>query len=772
MSLSEGDFSLIGRTEPSAFPSLWKVVTNICSATFKKLDHRSSSDLVSEYNALVISLCEAHGVIYQLTAFPCNEYPALVRGTNAVEVRGKTSESTQVLVVFYLLREFLKHQINCIKANIDPEVIDTYLDAYDKYTAGTSLVKAVFTYLHWTWQKYGLPCEHVIQPTEVVSLHLWTEAIFNGDLRDRFRNKIDDTIRSIRKGDPTDIREMESIKRFSLNIGSLTDSRMTLYSSVVEEPYLRSLANFYAPVKVKLKRRGVAEYVGLCKGILKKEEFLARCFLIKSSYDQVRNIVLKILVDSEMDFLRPFCKNALDPSDGNDPTQHKGIFLGMYELLNGDTNESWMRELLKETISEYVSKELQNMKDGFETSTILEILQRTQRIFEKVVLDIFGNCLPLIRAVHEGIAKGFEQWDALGVHADNASRTAKRLVRLTAEEIQTAPIAELLRRDCWIAVAYRHLSRSDVFHQFYTKFLEERLLAGIFRGDENANFILREESMLSTLLVKDKNFGFVFNCMKLIRDVTRDKNCETVFVNGIRVTTNILTAYAWGETRASSNARLFAFPPELRSFVQGSIDAYAALGNGRRLVFSHEYSGANVQMRVPGTTSVLRLTVSFLQLRFLYVMNRMQDRLLSRLCTETNTTKEACWKVLQPFVQMKIVSLNEREDLFFFTPQYVTPTDQNLIDLRQVEVRLHQANSEKNHLLSKAEKDHGMAIEGHITKHLKESGPLSMEVILGKVSGSLSTLQIQRKDIKRAIEKLVERECVGRSDDNFFSFIP
>ncbi|XQJ28454.1 Cullin family/Cullin protein neddylation domain containing protein, putative [Leishmania guyanensis] len=757
----------------SSFPPLWKEVAGICNTAFQKFKKRPSHNLCKDYNKLISQICEAHGLVYNLTAYQCSNYPALVRGSNSTPVVGETVESTQVLVVYYLLRELLKKQVNNVKATIQKDSILSYLDAYEKYTAGGNVVKSIFTYLHWTWQKRGLPAEHIIQPTEIVVGHLWMDVILTTELKEAFRAKVNEIVCRVRSGGRTSVGEMESVKRFSLNLGCSTDVRLTLYSSVVEETYLKSLTSYYCAKRLVFKALGVVEYINQCVKAVKKEDVLARCFLIRSSYEQVSESVLRILIHDEKNYLSPFCKECIDPSDGSDPLSRKKSLSALYDLLGGGAEESWMEDLLRETVSEYADRELKKTHDSCEASSILRILKKAQQTFEATISGIFGHQPRLIRAIYDGIQANLAALERPTATEDNAVKIAKRLAKYAAEESKSMPVEDLRLKSNWIAVIYRLCSRQDVFHQSYTRFLQERLLKNIFGTGKQSEIAVREESILSSLLIKDRNFAFIFNCMRMLNDTYRNDLKQAKRVQQFLVKPYILTAFPWGESRRSPDAGRTSVPLELQTVISHDIDAYATLQNGRRLLFSPEHSGARVKMSIPNKSVSLSVLVSFLQMRYLLVMNKMSVWSADVLCSRTCTSLEECKRALIPFVQTGLLQ-EAVQHVFDLNPNIfaLQNGEEKTYDLRYIELGSQQSNPEKNSFFLRGEKSHVLSIEGAVMRVLKELGPLSLDDTIGKVSASLGKLSVQRRDIKKVLEKLVEREYVERSEDNYLSFIP
>ncbi|KAK7197982.1 Cullin family/Cullin protein neddylation domain containing protein [Novymonas esmeraldas] len=757
----------------NSFPPLWKEVASVCNAAFQKFKRRPSNDLCKDYNKLISQICEAHGLVYDLTAYECSNYPALVRGSNSTPVVGESVESTQVLVVYYLLRELLKKQIANIKSTIQKDSILSYLDAYEKYTAGANVVKSIFTYLHWTWQKRGLPVEHIIQPTEIVVGHLWMDVVLTSELKEAFRAEVNEIVCRVRAGGPTSVSEMESVKRFSLNLGRSTDVRLTLYSSVIEETYLKSLASYYTTQRASFKTLGVVQYISQCVKAVKKEDILARCFLVRSSYEQVSAYVLRILIHDEKNYLLPFCKVCINPSGGNDPLSRKDSLTALYDLLGGGAEKSWMEDLLKETVSEYADGELRKTGDSSDASSILRILKMTQQTFETTVSGVFGQQPRLVRAVHDGIQATLAAHEQPVANGESAVRIAKRLARYAAEEVKTMSMEELRRPNNWVAVIYRLCSRQDVFHQSYTRFLQERLLTSMFRAGRQSEIAQREEGMLSSLLIKDRNFGFIFNCMRMLSDARRNDAKRAERAAQLSVKPYILTAFAWGESRRSPDKNVALIPPELHAVTALTVDTYALLRNGRRLLFSPEHSGARVKMVVPTSAVPLSLLVSLLQVRYLLAMNRMSEWSVEALCSCTRTSVEECKRALSPFVRTLLLQETGHQ-VFTLNPNLhaTSSGEENTYDLRHFELESQQSNQEKNTFFLRGEKSHVLSIEGAVMRLLKGSGPQPLEVILGSVSASLARLSVQRRDIKKVLEKLVEREYVERLPDNCFSFIP
>lgn len=753
---------------PHSFPPLWKEVAGVCNVAFQKVKKRPSHDIGKDYNELLSQICDAYGLVYDLTAYECSNYPALVRGSNSTPVVGQTVESTQVLVVYYLLRELLKRQISIVKTTIQKDSLNSYLDAFEKYTAGANLVKPIFTYLHWTWQKRGLPPEHVIQPTEIVVGHLWLDVILSQELKDSYKAKVNEIVCRVRSGGATSVSEMESVKRFSLNLGCATDVRLILYSSVVEETYLRSLRAFYLDKKPSYKKLGVVDYIKQCMKVVKKENVLARCFLIRSSYEQVSEEVLKILLHDEKDYLQPYCKKYLDLAQNEDPMTHREFLVSLYSLLGGEDAKSWMEDLLRATVTQYTAQELRVTAGAREPSVVLRVVRDALHAYEAIVDHVFNGSRRLRSAIHDGIAENIAEFEKGEDGGESAAKLAKHLARNAAEVVKTAPLHELADPDNWIAVLYRLCSKQDEFQKAYTRHLQERIMANMFRSEHNADFAAREESLLSALLIRDLNFGFVFDCMRMVGDASRSDGRAPVVVNQLTVRPYVLGAYAWGEVRRSRELDPRFIPAELLPTVVAQITSYELKKHGRKLLFSPEHSGCRVRMCMPGGAAPVMLIVSLLQTRLLLAMNGLREWTLEGLSERAATTTAECSRALRPFLQTSLLE-EKAPNVFALNPG--SGNAQASYDLRSVDFSAHQSQAGKYCPSARADDTHAFAIQGIIVQRLKEKGPLTLETIMADVSTVLKDLSIQKRDIKKVLEKLIEREVVKR-EETVFSFIP
>lgn len=766
-----------GVREPHSFPPLWKEVSGVCNIAFQKVKKRPSHDLGKDYNELLSQICDAYGLVYDLTAYECSNYPALVRGSNSTPVVGQSVESTQVLVVYYLLRELLKRQISIVKTTIQKDSINSYLDAFEKYTAGANLVKPIFTYLHWTWQKRGLPPEHVIQPTEIVVGHLWLDVILSQELKDSYKAKVNEIVCRVRSGGATSVGEMESVKRFSLNLGCATDVRLILYSSVVEETYLRSLRAYYTEKKASYKQLGVVDYIKQCVKVVKKEDVLARCFLIRSSYEQVSEEVLKILLLDEKEYLQPYCRKYLDLAQSEDPMQHREFLVAIYSLLGSGDAKSWMEGLLKSTVAQYTAGKLRATAGASEPPVVVGVLRDALHSYEVIVDSVFNGSKRLRAAICDGIAENIKAFETSEEGSENAAKFAKCLARNAAEEVKTVPLAELTKPDNWIAVLYRLCAKPDEFHKAYTRLLQERILANMFRFERNTDFAVREESLLSALLIRDTNFNFVFDCMRMVNDASRSDRRPPMVMHQLSVRPYVLGAFAWGESRRPREVDTRVIPAELLPIVTAQVTAYEAEKHGRKLLFSPEHSGCRVRMCTAGGAAPVTLIVSLLQTRLLLAMNAMREWTLEGLCKQTSTTDVECRRALKPFLQTFLLEEKTR-NVFALGGSVVAAGStaasgaaQASYDLRSVDFGAHQNHAGKFSPSTRADETHSLAIQGAIARQLKEKGPMQLEVIVTNVSATLKNLAVQRRDIKKALEKLIEREIVRR-DDAIFTFIP
>lgn len=766
------------------FPPIWRWVSEVCLKAFLMFDVRPTGDLHGAYNDLNAKLCKAHALVYRLTAFKCVECPALVRGSNSTRVMGDKPESTQVLVVYYLLRELLKKQLlQCRPANTCDEIIvSAYLDAFEKFTAGVNLTKCVFTYLHWDWQKRGLPQEHTVLPTEILAIHLWTEMILDIFLKERLKSKTEEIIKAVRKQTISNIGDMEDVKRLSLSLLILHDPRQSHYVSIVEDPYLNTLESFYNVEKEAFKQSGPEEYIQICLREVAKEELRARCLLSPISYDKVRSRLTSLLIDQETAFLEPFAQEWLRPRDYVNPTVASNLTV-INRLLRGRAKEEWLESVIGgnvvKTTQELVMKRRQQDPTGDVTVAALQAVKEAYHLYKNTVETIFGAGTPLLSAVLKGLQKVLPP-NAAAIPETTPESVAQCLATFASEEVESFSDAAVGSKPEWITHIFRLLEKKDVFFARYTKLLETRLLKASLlfsTNDEYNEAFQREERMLSKLFITGVNFDSVECCERMVKDVFRNSvRIRDQYPQGaVKVSPLVLNRFTWSLLIPPSQQELLHLHPGIKEAVSRFSEFFIhtrTMGVGRQLAFLPQYSTAAVRMRISPSQSI-QLKVSNRQLCIAFLFNEKKSWSVKEICERVGLTEGQCREAVDAFSSAGIfdVSTSREEVSVRQELSGLAPCGQlNLVpDVRYDTSRTFNEVDAGRSLVA-PEGDKVYVAEALIVRHLKRDGPQTLEQVFAHILEAREQFSITRGEIKRALERLLDREFVKRERSGEFSY--
>lgn len=836
------------------FHSLWRGVNDIGMYVFAILECQPQEDLRIAYNNLLASLCKAHALVYRLTAYVCSDCPSLVRETSSHQVVGDCEESTQVLVLYYLMREFIKKQIlQFRRAMIEkPCIISAYVDYFEKFNASVSMLKAISTYLHWSWQKRGLPVEHVLLPTEVVSMHLWTEVILDTEVKDRLTAAVERVVARVRAGVFDDVELMENVKRLSFALLQLHNLRQTYYSSLIETPYIELMNGYYEQQKLLYRELDAEEYILACYNEIRREDLLKQFFLAPVSYDKVRAHLIETRIKGEWAFLSTHLRSWLSFSSAAPLDARRARCLAViHELLECDSHHCCLHELLRSIVCQYLTDILRcvytSSDDPKDTRSLTQSVLCAVRIAharqQEHVRSIFAENVLLKQAILDGISDAisalFEMVDPgqLGEIKKNMAECLADFASGEVEQWQSQPAI----RTNWVADVLGMLENKEAFYPQYMRRLEQRLLSSthdLSRSEMEESITLRKErKMLVDLDSKHRNVDFMLHCWRMLRDLyeLRGSWLDVWGTMFYQVRPLVLTKFVWPHVaQGQDTCGMHGVPSPIASYLHQYMDSHQSskFGIGRGLVYISSYSVAVLLVRSPksrwlaepaaittpamgpnsssladadneesrlqqthpsmvhnDSTSVAlgavaattsppppsRICVSGIQLAMALAFNMRHTWSIDALAAEVREKESCCLAELEPFEKHHIVQRSD--DGRTFTVENCSFSASGVINLvphrnSRGKSELPSATYPRERPLSKKASS-VLRFDGHIVALLKKKSPQSFDEIARNVTEHFSAHEFSRRDVKAALEKLVDRQYVERlSDSLLFSFTP
>lgn len=752
------------------FTNLWKSVNTVCLRALELLDERPTADLQSTYISLIEDLSRNLTNVYTITAFKCSDVPTLVRGSTTNPVVGDRDESTQVLVVYYLLRELLKKQLqNGHLIDYGDDVIPQYLDSFEKFTSGVHLIKGCFTYLHWAWQKRGLPTEHTLLKTETVANHLWCEQKLDLSLRDALRKRAQEIVSIVRNADRLNIAViplMENVKRLSLNLLILNDGRQLLYSSLVEDPYLANLSEHYNNKKALFKRTTRQDYIHTVLSELKKEELRATFFLAKCSYDKVKQRYIDVLIGSEKEYLSEGARVWLQGDKGVDSIlRYKNALRELYELLGNGSQATWLEKHVRDHVKDQIENSFEAGTYETEEDVVLgyiRVLKETYHIYSTALTKLFGNNDErLIKAVSSGCASARPRNEAHLALVE--ASLASALPRFAVAEITTEDNDMLDTKRNWVVEIYKIIDKKEEFCKVYLYLLRDRLLKWPFTGI----IFSKEQNMALALFIPKEHYDFTFTCKQMIRDacVTSPNVADLAsFPVSFKVQPLILRRSAWKHLFFLQQEQSVILPPQLHECVDICKNTYLSNFPGRTIEFLPLYSTVVVRFNKQA-----RFRVSVHQLPIILAFNKKPMWSVDELSSRTCISPARCIKILD--IALAAGLLRREGTTYCAASSQITLQDKNLYnfpyhDTDPVEEIEHATHSDVSIV-------EPQTLQANIVSFIKKASSANLESIVIHLSSTLNKVKDADfvTEVKHALETLISRDFVTRTGRDF-AYVP
>eukprot|EP00796_Vickermania_ingenoplastis_P004709 gene4709-3401_t len=740
----------------------WKKVSTTCLRPFRLLAKRPQGNLGEIYNSLLSNLCEGHEKVYELTTSEFSDSPTLERGKDGFVI-GEDQLATQVLVILYLVRDVINGQAKSCKELVDEGNVSGYVNAFERFTCGVNCLKCCFTYHHWVWLKWGIPPPHSIPPTELMALVIWTESVVHKINHEKLKKSIKNIVNAARCRDGANIEDMESVKRLSLNLYLLLPDAK-YYTTVVEDTYIGQMMDYFSLFSYQsLGRSGInspEKYIRWCDFQFKREMGLACCFLHRSSYNTLRHRLIDALLLKEKG-------NLSDPTCTWLKRGDKGILqiLAKWVPRGSEKLKGWFKDMVRQSTSEEMEREgRKTKKKGLqEGPNSLEVTIRAARsvlnYFQKILKEIFAGDENLMGTMRDEVFQKIEEEVNVEDEATKKSYYAALrdlLVKYSVEEIEVNYSKNIDKEDgserspesLWIGMIYKklHPDEKQSFCAAYTRALRYRLIKKVSMGGNAFTIPLRrEKTMLQALFSYDASFDFVYRCNRMIDDAYRFS--VKLWGQNSNIRPIILKGFTW----ELSDDRNTTTIHQLYEYVRNFLFSYGTRFPGLKVSFSHSQHSVLQQFNQQRKWSVSAMASSNRRNELMEILHTLAKHQV----VQFNGSKT------EVEVHPSLELLETGTILLASLEQDIVPTKKGIFHSNEGET---EESSKK--LLS-------IAIEGQVVRILKSTGPLAITDVQDRVMHRLDKFMVSRKDVKDAVEKLIEKSHIQRDiATKLLSFVP
>ncbi|KAH8609008.1 putative Cullin family [Trypanosoma vivax] len=569
------------------FNPLWLAVNSTCNSILNwNLSHEFRGQRI------FLEIVRAYTIVYRLVSAPCSECPKLMAGsTSQHNVVGNTDEGTQALVVYHLLRDVIrKHLTSTVLRHLEnsillpcPELLERYLSEWKVFITAVNMLKVVFSYLHGPWQKYDIPVDHHMLPTEVVALINWNEYVMTQKIRERLSTQIFELIERATSTQNDDYDLL--VREIGQALSMLSDLRHNSYVTIIEEKYLFKISEFYKKEVHVLKARGVVEYIESVLGILKKESDYAIRLLKRSSLQAVVQRVADVLIDEQLSFLSQYMASWIMEDNTIQLTK-------LYSLLTKSSSGlNELRQVFKKCVCDRGMKDvstaceeaLNSNKDVYRVA--LEKLISVYRHFVSV-----KHAFAMDDGIEEAIYSGLSNVTSSCIYLKNHDLLGDELARFAHFELlKNEELFESRAHD--IVTLYRLLPAIHAFLASYPKYLSNRLLSDYYHVDHEKLII---EKILQT---RTSTGDFARKCGLMLIDVTETSRVLSEKFNMSRTHTGqhtqmdfsalVLTSYSWPDFLRDTSQPI---PMSIREDLRDFQEFYSKSCPMRHITFIHRFS--------------------------------------------------------------------------------------------------------------------------------------------------------------------------------------
>jgi hypothetical protein len=739
---------------PFDFPNLWKEVTQKCSSVLKW-----ESVFVGENAAqeMCNTVMDAYALVYHLISHPCSNTPL-------VKVNGKEIWEGQQIMAVYSLQGaiFEQHLLNTVISAFGNEdnksTIQTYVRLWRSFLVAVVNIKTVFSSLADKWCLLGLD-DNPLDRTEDIALRKWSTVVLTPNVVAQLRKELRALLAEERTGGYA--RDLSFAVEIKDELSMLPDS--THYRNIVEVDYIRDMCDHCWSIVRGVAEGDLFEYSRVCLDLIKEELIRADKFL--TSRDHAVDRLVETLVDEHISVFQSAQVAEWLDAVGDPGTDMK--LQTLFRLLwwskgkGAPLLEGAFKDSVARNTSAQLAKAVQAAAEVADIHAhIIESFAAIVKKYRGVVKSVFDNNGCMLEAMDDGLRCGF-----VSMRSVSLKKLADRLAALSNSILCKSGVTKLQMED--IVSVYYFLpdaenAAKDTFLISFQVHLAKRLL--LHHYDD------RQEQRAMEQLVQIKQSPILFCCRSMLK-MTRDRSIYigASTTNRIVVNPALLSRGVWPNLPHSIASS--GIPPACSHEIEIAKELCVKRRHGQRIDFSASYSSALVRMELPHggelNKNSVRLKLSFVQACIVDRFNAKAEWTFLDLCEALKISEGECQSALTPLVKATVL----QQDSVPGPSCRVTLGPCNglvgdIVDLMPFELHTSAQNAiakpREQRTQQSAARANPQRLESQVVHLLKHNGALAAEELMTLLTAAMEPLAVPRGELKRVLEKLIEREIVVR----------
>lgn len=743
---------------PFDFPNLWREVAGKCASI---LQWEATFHGEGATQDMCNTVMDAYLLVYHLISHPCSNTPL-------VKVNGKEIWEGQQIMAVYSLQGaiFERHLLNNVMPAFSQQVsydsvVQSYVRAWRSFLVAVVNMKTVFSSLADKWSLLGLE-DNPLDRTEDIALRKWSSVVLTPSIVAQLRKELRALLADERAGHGSP--ELSFAVEIKDELSMLPDS--TFYRNIVEVDYIRDMCEYCGS-----RVRGVVEndlfaYSKLCLELIDEEVLRANRFLTCKEHAVDR--LVETLVD---DHIGAFGRGELAEWLGAVGEREVDVKLQTaFRVLwwSKCKGAPLMEGMFKESVAQHTVATLSGVvraasESGDTYAAVIECFAAVIRKYRNIVMSVFDYNGCMLEAMDEGLRAGFASLRHM-----NFKKLADRLAAFSNAILGKTGSTRLCLEDV-VSVYYflpdAENAAKDVFLVSYQKHLAKRLLSHHYDA-------VREQRSMEQL-VQIKQSPILFCCRSMLKAAsTQSIYIGASDVDGVKVNPALLSRGTWpSQPHTLSTSGVSA---AVLQQIESAQQLCSRRRHGQKIEFSAPYSSAVIRMAVPGATAAsavqsVQLKVSFLQMCIIDHFNHRSEWTVQGLCEALRVSEPECAFALAPLVSATVLRLSgamaSNAVVSLGACDGLVGDVVNVMPLEFHSV-VHRAavKPQEQRAQQGVAKANPMKVESQIVHLLKKSGPKSAEELMTSLSSAMQPHSVSRGELKRSLEKLIERGLLVRDD--------
>jgi hypothetical protein len=391
------------------------------------------------------------------------------------------------------------------------------------------------------------------------------------------------------------------------------------------------------------------EYLHNIDKVLKSEDLLFDEFEEK---EEILMIIINNLIVYKAEYIFNYGVKSTILQESTESMSNLSLVYSLFFLRPNISQQTFyhhfnelIHNLLRDLENNFIRKNNFNRIEYFNFFQYVEELCALKHLFSNIQFNSFQCNTKIEQILKMSFEKLVNKYDDFMGNFIKLIHEEVKISTKTKSNVKVREFSEKFR------TIFKLLSDKDLFEIEYRKNLSKRLLRNsqliketeiefydILKRESGVNFIKKIETMFNDIYIS-QDINYEFRMKKSLNQVKKktpnssNKSLPTTSINKYcDFYVKVLSNESWPIDREKSNP-FISLPKELDIHVQEFTNFYNSKFKNRQLIWIHEYSWAEMNMRTYGSPLKVKLIVSSIQMSILMLFNKNSILTINDICS-------------------------------------------------------------------------------------------------------------------------------------------